>query len=68
MLIDVEVVRERQAQIRREAQAINGMRELRRAARRAGAPAQPSGRLSGTLTIAARLLAAMIGRCRPTAR
>jgi hypothetical protein len=67
MLIDTEVVRERQAQLQREAAAVNGMRELRRAAR-AHAPAQSSGRWSGALIIAARFLAAMIGRCRPTVR
>jgi hypothetical protein len=65
-LIDAEVVRERQAQIRREVQAINGVLELRRAARLA--PAQPAGRWNGALIIAARLLAAMIARCRPTVR
>jgi hypothetical protein len=67
MLIDVEVVRERQAQFQREATAVNGRRELRRAAR-AGAPAESSGRWAGRLIIAARFLAAMTGRCRPTVR
>jgi hypothetical protein len=68
MLIDTEAVRERQAQIRREVQAINGMRELQRVTRRAGTAARSSGRLHRAVTIAARYFAAMIGRCRPTVR
>jgi hypothetical protein len=57
MLIDVEAVRERQAQIRREVQAIN-------ASRGAGMPRRLSSRFTLAMTAAVQLCVAVIARYR----